>query len=239
MAALFYIDSFSIIDYFLRAVDFEFIKQVIPLYIEAAGLTLHLALIGIILSFAVGLLCALIRYYKVPVLSPITGFYIELSRNTPLLIQLFFLYFALPNLGIKLSSFQCCIIGLTFLGGSYMEETFRSALETVSRVQIESGQCIGLSGLQVMRYVVLPQAVSVSIPGFCANVMFLIKETSVFSIVAVADLMYVAKDLIGLYYKTDEALWLLAVSYFILLLPVSIISGYAERRLRYAQFGSN
>lgn len=239
MAALFYIDSFLIIDYFLRAVDFEFIKQVIPLYIEAAGLTLHLALIGIILSFAVGLLCALIRYYKVPVLSPITGFYIELSRNTPLLIQLFFLYFALPNLGIKLSSFQCCIIGLTFLGGSYMEETFRSALETVSRVQIESGQCIGLSGLQVMRYVVLPQAVSVSIPGFCANVMFLIKETSVFSIVAVADLMYVAKDLIGLYYKTDEALWLLAVSYFILLLPVSIISGYAERRLRYAQFGSN
>lgn len=161
MAALFYIDSFPIIDYFLRAVDFEFIKQVIPLYIEAAGLTLHLALIGIILSFAVGLLCALIRYYKVPVLSPITGFYIELSRNTPLLIQLFFLYFALPNLGIKLSSFQCCIIGLTFLGGSYMEETFRSALETVSKVQIESGQCIGLSGLQVMRYVVLPQAVSV------------------------------------------------------------------------------
>ena len=239
MAALFYIDSFPIIDYFLRAVDFEFIKQVIPLYIEAAGLTLHLALIGIILSFAVGLLCALIRYYKVPVLSPITGFYIELSRNTPLLIQLFFLYFALPNLGIKLSSFQCCIIGLTFLGGSYMEETFRSALETVSKVQIESGQCIGLSGLQVMRYVVLPQAVSVSIPGFCANVMFLIKETSVFSIVAVADLMYVAKDLIGLYYKTDEALWLLAVSYFILRLPVSIISGYAERRLRYAQFGSN
>ena len=120
-----------------------------------------------------------------------------------------------------------------------MEETFRSALETVSKVQIESGQCIGLSGLQVMRYVVLPQAVSVSIPGFCANVMFLIKETSVFSIVAVADLMYVAKDLIGLYYKTDEALWLLAISYFILLLPVSAISGYAERRLRYAQFGSN
>ena len=131
--------------------DFEFIKQVIPLYAEAAGLTLRIAMIGILLSFAVGLFCALIRYYKVPVLSPVTGLYIELSRNTPLLIQLFFLYFALPNLGIKLSSFQCCIIGLTFLGGSYMEETFRSALETVSKVQIESGQCIGLSGLQVMR----------------------------------------------------------------------------------------
>lgn len=239
MLNIYYIDSFPIIDYLLKVVDFEFIKQVIPLYVEAAGLTLRIAMVGILFSFAVGLFCALIRYYKVPVLSPITGLYIELSRNTPLLIQLFFLYFALPNLGIKLSSFQCCIIGLTFLGGSYMEETFRSALETVNRVQIESGQCIGLSKLQVMRYVVLPQAVSVSVPGFCANVMFMIKETSVFSIVAVADLMYVAKDLIGLYYKTDEALWLLAISYFILLLPVSAISGYAERRLRYAQFGSN
>ena len=118
-----------------------------------------------------------------------------------------------------------------------MEETFRSALETVGAAQIESGRCVGLTGAQVMRYVVLPQAVSVSVPGFCANVMFLIKETSVFSIVAVADVMYVAKDLIGLYYKTDEALRWLAVSYFVLLLPVTAVSAYAERRLRYAQFG--
>ena len=85
----------------------------------------------------------------------------------------------------------------------------------------------------------LPQAISVSIPGFCANIMFLIKETSVFSAVALADLMFVAKDLIGLYYKTSEALFLLCVSYLILLLPVSIIASFAERRLRYAQFGHN
>ena len=218
--------------------DFTFIKQVIPLYTEAAWLTMHIALIGILLSLIVGLICALILYYRIPVLRTITSCYIELSRNTPLLIQLFFLYFALPNVGIKLSGVQCCIIGLTFLGGSYMEETFRSALDTVGKVQIESGQCFGLTRAQIMRYIVLPQAVSVSIPGFCANVMFLIKETSVFSIVAVADLMYVAKDLIGLYYKTDEALLLLALSYFILLLPVSMLASYAERRLRYAQFGN-
>ena len=219
--------------------DFAFIKQVTPLYIEAAWLTLRIAFAGIVLSFVVGLVCALVKYYKVPVLRQITAVYIELSRNTPLLIQLFFLYFAFPNLGIKLSALQCCIIGLTFLGGSYMEETFRSSLETVGTVQIESGMCIGLTRAQIMRYVVLPQAVSVSVPGFCANVMFLIKETSVFSIVAVADLMYVAKDLIGLYYKTDESLLLLAIAYFILLLPISALSAYAERRLRYAQFGNN
>ncbi len=219
--------------------DFEFIRQVLPLYVEAAWLTIRIALAGVLLSFIVGLACALVRYYRLPVVRRIVGVYIELSRNTPLLIQLFFLYFAFPNLGIKLSALQCCIIGLTFLGGSYMEETFRSSLEAVSRVQVEIGRCIGLTDAQVMRYVVLPQAVSISVPGFCANVMFLIKETSVFSIVAMADLMYVAKDLIGLYYKTEEALLLLAVSYFVLLLPVTALSAFAERRLRYAQFGSH
>ena len=146
---------------------------------------------------------------------------------------------AFPRMGIKLSSVQCAVIGLTFLGGSYMEETFRSALESVSKIQIESAQCIGLTKFQITKYVILPQAISVSIPGFCANIMFLIKETSVFSAVALADLMFVAKDLIGLYYKTSEALFLLCVSYLILLLPVSIIASFAERRLRYAQFGHN
>ncbi len=207
------------------------------MYVEASALTLKLALIGILLSLVLGLACALVKYFKVPVLRRIVGAYIELSRNTPLLIQLFFLYFAFPRMGIKLSSVQCAIIGLTFLGGSYMEETFRSALESVSKIQIESAQCIGLTPRQVTQYVILPQAVSVSIPGFCANVMFMIKETSVFSAVALADLMYVAKDLIGLYYKTEESLLLLCLAYFVLLLPISIIAAIAERRLRYAQFG--
>ncbi len=207
------------------------------MYITAAGLTLKIAVIGILLSFLLGLVCAVVRFKKIPVLNPIVSFYVELSRNTPLLIQLFFLYYALPRAGVMLTSLQCCIIGLTFLGGSYMEETFRSALETVSKVQIEAGQCIGLKEMQIIRYIILPQAISISVPGFCANVMFLIKETSVFSAVALADLMYVAKDLIGLYYKTDEALTMLVAAYFVILLPIVLISSYAERRLRYAQFG--
>ena len=203
------------------------------MYREAAALTLKLALIGILLSLVLGLACALVKYFKVPVLRRIVGAYIELSRNTPLLIQLFFLYFAFPRMGIKLSSVQCAIIGLTFLGGSYMEETFRSALESVSKIQIESAQCIGLTPRQVTQYVILPQAVSVSIPGFCANVMFMIKETSVFSAVALADLMYVAKDLIGLYYKTEESLLLLVVAYFIILLPISVVSHFIEKKLNF------
>jgi polar amino acid transport system permease protein len=220
-------------------VDFSFIQKVIPMYQTAAILTLKIAVFGILLSFVVGLLCAVVKYEKIPILKEIVSVYIEVSRNTPLLIQLFFLYFAFPRMGIKLSSLQCCVIGLTFLGGSYMEETFRSALESVSNTQIESAQCLGLRKSQIMSNVILPQAVSVSIPGFCANIMFLIKETSVFSAVAMADLMYVAKDLIGLYYKTEEALLLLVISYFILLLPISVIASLVERRLRFAQFGNN
>lgn len=218
--------------------DWIFIRQYLPLYKEAAGLTLLMALWGILLSLVIGLICSLVLYFKVPVLRRIVGGYIELSRNTPLLVQLFFLYFGLPKVGIVISSKGCAIIGLAFLGGSYMAEAFRSGLESVEKSQVESGFSLGLTPAQAIRYVVLPQAVSVSIPPLCANMIFLIKETSVFSVVALADLMFVAKDLIGLYYKTDEALLMLVFSYLVILLPVSIAASLLERRLRYAGFGN-
>ena len=120
---------------------------------------------------------AIIRYWKLPVLRVVVRVYTELSRNTPLLIQLFFLYFALPKLGIKLSGEQCGVIGLTFLGGSYMAETFRSALETVGRNQLESGMCVGLNRIQLVQHVVLPQALNVSVPGLVANIIFLLNPS--------------------------------------------------------------
>lgn len=218
--------------------DLEFIREYAPLYAEAAILTLNIAVKGILLSIGLGLICSLIRYFKIPVLNRITIIYIELSRNTPLLIQLFFLYFGLPKLGIVLSSEACAIFGLVFLGGSYMAEAFRSGLESISVIQKESGLSVGLTQLQVFRYIILPQAIAVSMPAFSANVIFLFKETSVFSAVALADLMFVAKDLIGLYYKTDEALLMLVIAYAIILLPLSLIFSVIERRLRYAGFGN-
>ena len=217
--------------------DTEFIAEYIPLYVEATGLTISIGLIGIILSLIVGLLIAVIQYFRVPILKQISAVYIELSRNTPLLVQLFFLYFGLPKAGISISSEGCAIIGLCFLGGSYMAEAFRSGIESVEKAQEESAMALGFRKSQVIQYVIIPQALSVSIPALCANMIFLIKETSVFSVVALADLMYVAKDLIGLYYKTDEALLMLVVAYLIILLPISILAALLERRLRYAGFG--
>jgi polar amino acid transport system permease protein len=218
--------------------NMDVLREYAPLYLEAAGLTVRIALVGIAGAVAVGFLCSLIRYFKVPVLNRIAGVYIELSRNTPLLIQLFFLYFGLPKLGILLSSEACAITGLIFLGGSYMAEAFRSGLEAVPGIQMESALSLGLTKRQVIGYVLLPQAVSVSVPAFAANVIFLIKETSVFSAVALADLMYTAKVLIGMSYNTDEALFMLVLSYLGILLPISVIFSLIERKLRYAGFGN-
>ncbi len=218
--------------------DFAFIQQYLPMYAEAAKLTLLIGVLGIVLSLAVGVFCSAIEYSRIPVLRHLVSIYVELSRNTPLLVQLFFLYFGLPKLGIRWSSELCGVIGLAFLGGSYMTETFRAGLETVEPIQKESALSLGMTPIQTMWNVILPQALAVSVPSLVANVIFLLKETSVFSGIALADLMYVAKDLIGLYYKTPEALGMLVAAYLVILLPISIIGTLLERRLRHAGFGA-
>lgn len=118
-----------------------------------------------------------------------------------------------------------------------MAESLRSGLGSVEKTQIEAAAGFGMNPCLIMREGIFPQALAVSIPGVCANVIFLIKETSVVSGIALADLMYVTKDLIGLYYETNEALVMLVLFYLILLLPVSIAAGLMERRLKYAGFG--
>lgn len=218
--------------------DFSFLIKSFPLYAKAAGLTLYLSAWSILLSLCIGFLCSAAIYFRVWGLKSAAKAYIELSRNTPSLIQLFFLYYGLTQVGLKLEADTCAIISLTFLGGSYMAEAFRSGLEAVSRKQIESGLSIGLTDAQLIRYVIFPQAFSVSMPALEANAIFLIKETSIVSAVALPDLMFVAKDLIGMYYTTVEALLMLVLSYLVILLPVSLILSALERKVRYGQFGN-
>ena len=218
--------------------NFEFMQKYLPWYIDAAILTVRIAFFGILLSLVLGIVCSIVQYYKIPVVRRVVSVYVEISRNTPLLVQLFFLYFGLPKIGIVWSAEVCAVVGLAFLGGSYMSESIRSGLESVEKSQIESAASLGMSKALTMKEVIFPQALAVSVPGICANVIFLIKETSVVSGIALADLMYVTKDLIGLYYETDEALLMLVIFYLIILLPISVISSIIERRLRYAGFGN-
>lgn len=214
--------------------NIQFMLDSIPIYIEAIKLTLTISFWGILFSIILGFLCASIEYYKIPILKKIVQFYIELSRNTPLLIQLFFLYYGFPQVGLKLEAESCAIIGLSFLGGSYMSEAIRAGLESIHQSQLEAGLSIGLSNWQLMRYIIFPQAFKFAIPAFIANIIFLLKETSVVSAIALADIMFVTKDLIGMYYKTSESLLMLVIAYILLLLPLSLFFSYLERRLNHA-----
>lgn len=175
--------------------DWEILLKYLPMYEKAAWLTIQIGFMGIAGATVLGLICAVIQYERIPFLRQITAMYIELSRNTPLLVQLFFLYYGLPKIGIQTDPKICGIVGLAFLGGGYMAETFRSGLESVADIQIDSA-------------------------------------------ISLMDLMFTAKDLIGLYYKTTESLFLLVVFYLLILLPVSVAGSPLERRVRYAGFGN-
>lgn len=213
------------------------VSSSLPLYIEAALLTVRVALFGIAGALIVGVCCAVVQHFRVPGARQLAAVYIEISRNTPLLVQLFFLYYGLPKLGVTLDKEVCAIIGLAFLGGSFMAETLRSGLDSVEPIQLQSSLSLGLTRWQAMRTVILPQAVAISMPGITANLVFLVKETSVVSIIALPDLVFRAKEQIGSKYQTSEALLLLVVFYLVILLPVSLGAGFLERRLRHATFG--
>lgn len=218
--------------------NLDILARYAPMYVDAAILTLRIAAIGIVGSLAVGLLVAAIRHYRIPVATQIAAAYVELSRNTPLLVQLFFIYFGLPRVGIKWSGETCAIVGLIFLGGAYMAEALRSGLDSIATIQWESAAALGLTRTQTLRHVALPQAIATSVPPLAANVIFLIKETSVVSVVALPDLVYVAKDLIGMSYNTSEALILLVLAYLVILLPVSIAARLIEKKVRRGGFGN-
>ena len=217
--------------------DWSFITAHVPDFLSGAWVTLRFGLYGVACSAMLGLLCSLVLAYRVPVLRALVRAYVELSRNTPLLVQLFFLYAGLPRIGIRLSAEACAVVGLTFLGGAYMAEAFRSGLEAVDRSQREAGECIGLTLSQTVRYVVLPQAFATAAPAVFANMIFLIKETSMFSVLAMMDLMNVADTLRTSGGRTIEVLSMLVIAYVAILLPVSVLATLVERRMRYAGFG--
>lgn len=213
------------------------IQDYMPLYTKAFLLTIKIGWIGIALSVVIGVVAAFILHFKIPVLAQIVKVYVELFRNTPLLVQLFFIYFGLPKIGISISAEVCGSVGLGLLGGSYMAESFRSGLDAVPDLQTEATLALGMNRLQLFRSVILPQAVSISVPAIVANIIFLLKETSVFSAISLMDLMFTAKDLIGQYYNTTECLVMLVAFYIVMLLPVSVLGSLVEHKVRYRMFG--
>lgn len=217
--------------------NWNVIQQALPTFGQAFQLTLWLSLIGIIGSIIVGTIVSLVQYFKVSVFNQILTGYVELARNTPLLIQLFFLYYAFPVFGLKMPAEVCGIIGLIFLGGAYMAEGFTGGFNGVSESQINSGKALGMNNFQLARYVVFPQGFALSMPALTANIIFLIKETSIFSVIAIPELTNTALDLIGMYYRSNEYLLMLVVAYAIILIPIILLLTWLERRVRYGAFG--
>ncbi|MCR5507937.1 MAG: amino acid ABC transporter permease [Lachnospiraceae bacterium] len=213
------------------------LNSYLPLYVRAFFLTVRIGWTGIALSLAIGIAGAFVLHFKVPVLSKVIKAYVELFRNTPLLVQLFFIYFGLPKAGIAIPAETCGILGLGLLGGSYMTESLRSGLDAVPVSQTESALALGFTKRRIFMYVILPQAVISTMPAVMANIIFLLKETSVFSAISLMDLMFTAKDLIGLYYDTTECLFLLVVFYMIMLLPVSMLGSFVEKKVRFGIYG--
>lgn len=218
--------------------NWEIMLSYLPRYTEAFRLTVRTGVTGIVIALFLGIASAFCTHFRIPGFSQIAGIYVELFRNTPLLVQLFFIYFGLPKAGIRIPAEVCGSVGLGLLGGSYMAEGFRSGLDAVSAAQTESALALGMTEPQLFVHVILPEAFSLSIPAIVANVIFLLKETSVFSAISLMDLMFTAKDLIGLYYNTAEALFLLVIFYIIMLLPVSFLGSLLEKKVRYKMFGA-
>lgn len=218
--------------------DTSFMLEHIPDFLHAALVTIGIAGAAIAASLLVALINSILLYFRVPILTGIVRAYIEVARNTPLLIQLFFLYFALPSIGIRMSSYTTALLAMTFLGGGYLTEVFRAGIEAVPKSQLESGLALGLSRWQLFRDIVLPQALRIATPSLFANFIFLLKETTVVSAVAVPEILYTTTNYIALYYKTYEMLLMMTALYLLLFLPLSFVLSWLERRFQHGQFGT-
>ncbi|SYX86212.1 amino acid ABC transporter permease [Paenibacillus alvei] len=218
--------------------DTSFMLEHVPDFVHAALVTIGIAGVAIAASLLVALINSILLYFRVPILTAIVRAYIEVARNTPLLIQLFFLYFAMPSIGIRMSSYTTALLAMTFLGGGYLTEVFRAGIEAVPKSQLESGLALGLSRWQLFRDIVLPQALRIATPSLFANFIFLLKETTVVSAVAVPEILYTTTNYIALYYKTYEMLLMMTVLYLLLFLPLSFVLSWLERRFQHGQFGT-
>lgn len=163
-----------------------------PTLLKYVGTTLSIAVISMLLTLALSLVITLIRYYRVRGWCKIIDVYVDLFRGTPLLVQLFFIYYGLPQIFpvfVKLSGYVAAVIGLTLNAAAYMTEDMRGALESVPQGQIDGGLSVGMTNLQVMRYITLPQAAKVALPVLFNEFVSLVKNSSMAFTLGVREIM--------------------------------------------------
>ncbi|HEX7889930.1 MAG TPA: amino acid ABC transporter permease [Ramlibacter sp.] len=196
--------------------DFSFLAGTWPRFLHGAWLTIQLASIAIVLGFVVGAACALVRTSGSPRLQRLVGVYIEAIRNTPLLVQIFLVYFGIASLGFKISAELSAALALTINIGAYSTEILRAGIQSIAKSQVEAGECLGLSRLQVYWHVVLLPAVERVYPALSSQFVLLMLASSVTSQISAEELTAAANLLQSETFRSFEVYIVVAVLYLAL-----------------------
>ncbi len=199
------------------------------------GMSLPLAVVSFLLAVVIAVVTALVRFAKVPVLSQIVQFYVWVIRGTPLLVQLYVVYYGLPNLGILLPAVPSAILVFALNEGAYCSEAMRGALDSVPGGQMEAGLCCGLSWRQTMWHVVLPQAFRVAFPSLGNGLISLVKDSSLAMSITVPEMFMAAVRVAGRTYEYMALYLEVALVYLVFCTVLNKIQHVLEKRLsRYA-----
>lgn len=204
-----------------------------PVMLRATGYTLLFALAAMVLGLALGAFVALLRVLAWPLLSQAAAVYVSALRGTPLLVQVFIVYYGLPSIGIEFSPITAGILALTLNVSAYLSESLRGAVLGIGRNQWLAGTSLGLSRTQTLRYVVAPQALRSAVPSLSNSLISLIKDTSLVSVIAVTELMLATKELISTTFQPFPLYIAAAGVYWVLSLAFEQVQRVLERRLAF------
>ncbi|WP_238651627.1 amino acid ABC transporter permease [Paenibacillus piscarius] len=200
-------------------------------FLSGLQYTLLLAVMGVFFGFVLGIVVSLLRMSKWRILRFIATAWVEFLRGTPMLVQLFLIHYGLPEFGISLSPIQSGAITLTINSSAYLAEIFRAGIQGVDRGQMEAARSLGMKQGMTMRYIILPQALKNVLPAIGNEFITIIKESSIVSMIGVADLLFQARTITTITYEGLSPLVVIAVMYFVLTFTLSKLLGILERRL--------
>lgn len=214
---------------------FEVLAKLLPLLAAGAGLTIAVSAVAMILAIVIGMAAAVLSQLPDRWIGRLVRGYVELFRNTPLLIQLFILYFGLPQVGITMSPLACGVVALAVYAGAYNVEIFRAGLEAVPPGQREAAVATGLSRFQEAIYVVIPQALRIAFPSLGNNLVSLVKNSSLVSVIGLADIMFQANEAAFTDFLAFAAYGLAVVLYVIIILLLTRLINKIDRKLAARQ----
>ena len=206
-------------------------KSTLPQLLEGLGVTVLLGMVSIVLGLATGLVMALMRLYGAGALKIAARVYTDVFRSIPLLVLLVLVYYALPFIGVRLSSFAAAALSLSMVSCAYTAEIFRAGIEAIPKGQFEAAEAIGLGFFNRMRDVILPQAIRIVVPPLTSNCINVLKDTALASVVAMPDLLKQATQAQALSANPTPLIGA-AVLYLAILLPLVQLVGYFETRHR-------